>query len=1004
MLEDKRKLNPEQEIAVKHGQGPLLIVAGAGTGKTTVLIERLLHLIESKKARPDEILVVTFTEKATQELEERADKKLPMGYVDLWISTFHGLCERILRDHALDIGLPGDFKILNDTDQWILIRRNLDKFDLDYYRPLGNPTKFIHELLRHFSRLKDEYITREDYLAYAEELRLDSDTALSGAKNRKMNSKVSVSHLESKLPAANRSLASNNDDGSDRMEAVRINELANAYHAYNQLLLDGAYLDFGDLIFYTIKLFQERPNILKEYRDKFKYIMVDEFQDTNIAQYELIKLLAAPADNLVVVGDDDQSIYKFRGASLSNIMQFKDDFPDAREVVLTRNYRCGADILESAYKFISHNNPNRLEIKLGIDKNLKAERGVSGHVEHLHFGMGAEETKGVVEKIIEIRQEDESAAWSDFAILIRANDTADKFINELTRAGIPNQFVSLKGLYYKPIILDLIAYLKLIDNHHESSALYRVLNMDAFRVGHEDIININKFAKRKVWTMFEALGKIAAITDVAPEAVANINNLLSILKKHAELAKTSKTSRVVVQFLNESGVLADLDHDRDAEVFSCLNQFYRKIKKMEDDLGQASLKDVIETLEMEMDSGETGSLKIDFEDEEAVKVMTVHASKGQEYKYVFIVNVVDKKFPTVARSEKISIPDALVKEHLPEGDIHTEEERRLFYVAMTRAKDKLFLTTAADYGLAREKKPSKFLDEAGIINQAAVEINSIRYRDNELVRDLIAADQEAASCEVKYKIGGRYSFSKLEAFSNCPLQFKYAHILKIPVIEKINFIFGKVIHATLRDFLAATLVGNGVQSSLFGSEDRKKPAREELFASYEKHWENDGYADKKQREEYKKKGRKIFEDFYSQIEKNGWPDAAYLEKAFTVKVAGYSFNGAIDRIDRLADGTFEIIDYKTGNPKDKLDFGNKKQLILYKLAAEEVLGIRISQLSYYYLENGSKQSFEATEKDMEKFIIEVQSTIEEMQKCVFVPKPGPLCAFCDFNKICEFRK
>ena len=326
-----------------HKDGPLLIVAGAGTGKTTVITQRIAYLIEQGKAKSDEILALTFTEKAAGEMEERVDRLLPMGYLDLWISTFHSFGERIIQAHGLDIGLSTKPKLLNEFEQWALIKNNFDKFDLDYYRPLGNPTKFIRALLKHFSRLKDEDISPAAYLSYAEELKENLDSMLSGSKKKnKKNDKEEIAE----------------------QEILRINEVANAFHVYNQLLLDNEAMDFGDLINYTLKIFRERPAILNKYHQQFKYILLDEFQDTNWAQYELIKLLAMPSNNLVVVGDDDQSVYKFRGASVSNIMQFKKDFKKSKEIVLTKNYRNRQNILDLAYNFIQLNNPNRLEYQL----------------------------------------------------------------------------------------------------------------------------------------------------------------------------------------------------------------------------------------------------------------------------------------------------------------------------------------------------------------------------------------------------------------------------------------------------------------------------------------------------------------------------------------------------------------------------------------------------------------------------------------------------------------
>ena len=335
-------LNKEQLAAVMHKDGPLLIVAGAGTGKTTVITQRIAYLIEQGKAKADEVLALTFTEKAAGEMEERVDRLLPIGYLDLWISTFHSFGERIIKEHGIEAGLPSGFKLLNEFEQWALINKNLDKFDLDYYRPMGNPTKFIHALVKHFSRAKDEDISPAEYLEYAGELKENLDSMLSGG-GKKQNPNVKIPRPRQAKRGGQMSNAIGHDGEIDKeiaeQEVRRINEVANAYHIYQQLLLDNNALDFGDLINYCLKLFRQRPAILEKYRKQFKFILLDEFQDTNWAQYELIKLLSAPKNNLVVVGDDDQSIYKFRGASVSNILQFKKDYESAKEIALVKNYR-----------------------------------------------------------------------------------------------------------------------------------------------------------------------------------------------------------------------------------------------------------------------------------------------------------------------------------------------------------------------------------------------------------------------------------------------------------------------------------------------------------------------------------------------------------------------------------------------------------------------------------------------------------------------------------------
>jgi len=992
MAELLKNLNAKQVQAVTHGGGPLLIVAGAGTGKTTVLINRLLYLIQEKGAKTDEILLATFTEKAVGELTERADRLLPYGYIDLWIYTFHGLGERLLREHALDIGLNPDFKLLNTTEQWILIKKNLDRFDLDYYRPLGNPTKFIAELIKHFSRLKDEDIPAAGYLEYTENLESDQDNRLSGTKAKSKGK-------------AKKASAAKGDEEVDELEAKRLKELANAFHTYNQLLLENNFLDFGDLIIYTLKLFRERPNILKAYQAKFKYIMVDEFQDTNFAQYELIKLLAAGHDNLVVVGDDDQSIYKFRGASISNIMQFKDDYPKAKEVLLTDNYRSNQEILDYAYDFIQHNNPNRLELKLRLDKKIKAKRpdlpkAKTPAASFKNFATEAEETAFVVSRIQESFRADKDIAWSDFAILVRSNASADKFVKELSRHNIPNEFVSLRGLYYKPIILDCLAYLKLLDNYHESSALFRVLNMDVFKVSYSDLITINKFARRKVWSLYEALKNAAAISEISPESVKNINKLLNLVEKQSALAISDKTSRIFLEFVKESDLLKRLDRDRDVKIYSYLNQFYRKIKKAEEADLDLKLKDFRQMMDLELEAGESGSLARDFEDADVVKIMTVHAAKGLEFKYVFLPNLVDKQFPTIHRGEKIGLPDALVKEKISsDSDFHLEEERRLFYVALTRAKDELYLTAAKDYGGVREKKPSKFIAEMGIsIDEPA----NLDVKGAELIKDL---EDLGKTKEENFKLAlpDKFSFSQFAAYSSCPLQYKFAFILKIPAVTKNQFIFGQLIHRTLYEFLLPLI--SAPQASLFGSGSVPVLKKENLLRLYKNNFTPENWESAASREKYYQEGEKNLGLFFDNFLKGARPAILFLEKNFTIKINNEVVKGTIDRIDRLPDGTYEIADYKTGSPKKALVYDDKRQLFLYQIVAEELLGLKISSLAFYYLKDGSKLTFVAKDKDLEKFKLEIREIIAAVKAYDFTPASDEItCKYCDFNDICEFRK
>jgi|AntRauTorckE6833_2_1112554.scaffolds.fasta_scaffold00174_14 DNA helicase-2/ATP-dependent DNA helicase PcrA len=984
MKADFSHLNKEQREAIEHEKGPLLLVAGAGTGKTSVLISRMLYLMNEKKINTEEILLLTFTEKAAAEMEERALEALPYGYFDLWISTFHSFCERVLKDHGLEIGLPIDFELLSQTQQWIFIYNNLNKFELDYYRPLGNSTKFIQELIKHFSRLKDEEITPQDYLDHAKSLEENKDNNLSADEAKEQE-----------------------------QEIQRYQELAKAYDKYNQLLLDNSYLDFGDLIRYTLKLFKERPHILAKYQEKFKQVMVDEFQDTNWAQYELIKLLIKSHQNLTVVGDDDQSIYRFRGSSIFNIMQFKDDYPKAKQIVLTKNYRSGQKILDKSYELIKHNNPNRLEEKIKVNKQLKAQKPIEAKVEHWHLQNEESETTFVREKIESIYQANKDSKWSDFAILVRANDAADKFVKELNRHSIPNQFVSLKGLYFKSLILNAIAYFKLLDNYHESSALFRVLNFDYFSIPYKDILELNKLARRKTWSLYEALENVHVLNDLDSESHKKINELLSLIKKHSEMAKHESPSKIFLDYVKTFAITKKLDQDRDKDKFSWLNQFYKKIKEFESADKEAKLKDFVNYLNLELEAGESGSLFLEFEDPEVVKIMTVHSAKGLEFKHVFVCNLVDKRFPTISRTDKISIPEALIKEKIEsDKDFHVEEERRLFYVAITRAKENLYLTSAKDYGGKLEKKPSLFLEE---MNLSAKEKFSADYKAlNELEKDLHKKEAEKLS-EVnksEYTLPSKFSFSQLESYSKCPWQYRYAFILKVPAPEKASLSFGRSLHNTLYQFMYPLLEANQAQTSLFADTEKRKEEikrqinLDRLMDLYNDYWQGGGYETKKEKQEYYKKGKESLIKFYNDLVENNFIKPIMLEENFVLKIGQDSIKGAIDRVDRLEDGTVEVIDYKTGRVKDKLDTKDKRQLMIYQLALENVLNLKVSKLSYYFLDKeGHKLSFSATDKQLEKLQGQLQEEIDQIKSMDFTPKPSPrTCSYCDFNTICEFRK
>lgn len=986
-------LNDEQKAAVTHGEGPLLIVAGAGTGKTTVITRRIAYLVE-QGAKPEEILAMAFGEKAAAEMEERVDQLLPIGYYNLQISTFHSFCEQILREHGIEIGLP-DFKILNEVGQWILIRNNLDKFDLDYYRPLGNPTKFVKALINHFSRAKDELIQPAEYLEYAEGLRLSRDA------------------VPTMTPPSPPHEGGSGEGVLETNEITRIEEVANAYHVYQKLLLDAGALDFGDLINYSLKLFKERPRVLGIYRWRFKHIMVDEFQDTNFAQYELVRLLAPPGNNLVVVGDDDQSIFKFRGASISNILHFQRDYKDAKFINLARNYRSRQSILDAAYEFIKLNDPDRLEVKLGISKKLIAadpstrsspRAGNKELIEQIIASDYIEEAELVIGKILTLKKDNPELTWNDFAILARSHDSLEPFTSKLEHHDLPYIYFANKGLYRKPVILDLMAYFKLLDNYHESAAMYRALNFPIFGIDRQTIIEISHFAKKKNLSLYES-AKQAATLSIGQKSLLGVNKLLTLLERHQDLAGTKTAAQVFVEAIRDldfrkiiaSGKAQTLQNAKYVETF------FRHVQDFQNESPDKSLKAFLTEVSLEQEAGEAGDVEFDPEaGPEAVKVMTVHAAKGLEYSYVFVIGLVDKRFPTIERREPIEIPEPLIKDILPVGDIHLEEERRLFYVAMTRAKEGLFLTRALDYGGKRRKKPSRFLVELGLAEEEkkAESTGKVKFSALPSISVPGAGRKGATWLPVpKY-----FSFSQISAFRSCPLEYKYRYILRLPEPGTARLSFGVTIHAVLERFLKYYKQNIGHQD-LFGEvkTEPELPTFEQMLKLYGELWIGDWYDSKKQMEDYRKLGRKILENFY-EYTKGHMPRPKYIEQSFRMKLDDSWLNGKIDRADETPAGLL-IIDYKTGEPKTKLSPVDKEQLLLYQWAAQDFLKEKVAGLQYWYLkeEHAEAERFLGTEKDLNDVKGKFLATIREIKQAAAADDFGQRDSRISGHNDCDYR-
>jgi DNA helicase II / ATP-dependent DNA helicase PcrA len=1073
----KNQLNKEQAEAVGFGEGPLLIVAGAGTGKTNVISERIVGLINSGRAKSEEILALTFTEKAAGEMTERVDRLLPYGaFFDLSISTFHSFCDTILKESGLEIGLPTDYKLLDEYQQYALFKKHLDRFGLDYYRPMGNPTKFIRDLLKHFSRCKDEDITPLKYLEYANELRQNLDGMLSGGVGKKKGKKPTPSARGGHPSQEGIFLNAKGEFDQEvaELEVKKIEEVANAYHVYQNLLLENNSLDFGDLINYCLKLFRERPNVLAHYQTRFKYILVDEFQDTNWAQYELVKLLAAPQNNITVVGDDDQAIYRFRGAAMANILEFKKDYPTTKQVFLVENYRNRQNILDLSYEFIKLNNPNRLEEQLKgngentprpsatplnrgeLSKRLKANTKDKGEIEVIRGADTADEMVRVVKKIAELKAADKEANWGDFAVMARSNDAAKEICVYLDEEQFPYKLFSSRGLYAAAPIINSISYLTAIADQYDGVALYKVLTLPVFDFTAEELAALNYIVYRKAMSLYKVLNEASAL-GLGSQTLDKINKFLAIFRKHAADARYKPVSEIFSDFLEDTGYLKYLYAQEERQQILAtnqLNQFMKRIKEFETGSTDKSVREFLNELQVEIEAGEQGTLPLsDEEDPAMIKIMTVHAAKGLEFKYVFVINLIDQRFPSREHGESIKIPDAMLDEIIPEGDHHLEEERRLFYVAITRAKKGIYFSWSSDAGGKRERRASRFLIETKLVED--LDISNIDEKavkpleeKSPLLRGAAAPRGRLVSPKPSGEGGGvlknpaeekfipaapeRFSYSQFEAYERCPYQYRFDNILRVPKRGNFQMSFGKTMHSTLQKILQTVKeAGEKKQESLFtppleggdrggqkSVDDKNTPptlplergggiSLEECLKIYEESWIDEWYETEANKQKYHKKGKEMTKAFYEEYH-NNWPKVLFLEKAFALRMKvdgdGITIAGKIDRIDEMPDGKLKIVDYKTGKPKEKLEFNEKAQLLIYQQAVKELFRQEVGALCYRYLNDNSEIEFLGKEKDFAKLDEKISETIRAIRAGVFPPTPGQQCKFCDYNGICEFKK
>jgi len=625
-------LNKQQREAVEHTEGPLLILAGAGSGKTRVLTHRIAYLINEKNVYPSNILAITFTNKAAREMKERVQNLLEGSY-DMWVSTFHSACARILRMEIEKLsGYKKNFIIFDTDDQVKLIKECLKELN---YNEKNFPPK---EMISSISKAKDQLMTPSKFM---------------------------------------------DRYGRD----FRLKKVADIYSLYQKKLMANNALDFDDILFKTVEIFQNNPDVLQRYQQKFKYIMVDEYQDTNYCQYMLVNLLAKSHRNLCVVGDDDQSIYSWRGADIGNILSFEKDFPDAKVIKLEQNYRSTQTILDAANSVIGNNFGRK-------NKRLWTDNGEGRPIVSYKAMDERDEADFIIGEVDRLSFQ-EQRSLNNFAILYRTN-AQSRVLEEMCMArGIPYKIVGGHRFYDRMEVKDVIAYLRVIQDPEGDLSIKRIINVPKRGIGKATLDTLEDYARQNGISIYEALLFVDSIEGIGKKAKNSIKEFVRLIAELMDLAEKESASEVINQVIIRSGYLEELEKgdDEDQERGKNIKELISAALEYEEKNEDNSLTGFLENMALMSD--------IDGLDEEreGITMMTLHSAKGLEFPVVFICGLEEGLFPTQR---------AFFEEH------QLEEERRLMYVGVTRAKEKLYLTSAFErtlYGNTSYTMESRFLRE-----------------------------------------------------------------------------------------------------------------------------------------------------------------------------------------------------------------------------------------------------------------------------------------------------
>ncbi len=964
------ELNAAQRRAVEHVGAPLLVVAGAGTGKTRIITERIRRLLETQsEITGKNILGLTFTEKAAAEMKHRVEKAVGERAEGLTLTTFHAFCYSLLKEVN-----PG-VQVLDQADHWILLRRNMPRLELKFYKRVAEPGQFLGDFVHFFSRCQDELVEPADYERYVAGLH--------------------TAYEEQKADL-------DEDERAEReAELARQTELARVYRVSDALLRERNLITFGGQLLEAVKLLRGNAALLDTLRERILYVLVDEFQDTNIAQIELLWLLAGQHKNIFVVGDDDQAIYRFRGASFGSFQLFAERFLGARPpqvekehvLALLENYRSTKKILRVSGQVIAQNADRYIP-----DKQLGTQNAEGEKIQVVEFGASDDEAAWVASEIERLHTK--GHRWSEFAVLYRMHTHKDKLVETLAARQIPFVIKNL-SILSNPLVRDVLAYLRLIATPSDDVACARVLGAPAWGFQPQDLVRLcAKAAKNKRQPLWDALQGNQGELDFAKTG-RRITELVDFVKRLRGRAWKLRASELLDELIAELGLALTAD-DPNLPYLARLGEFVREWEhKALTESGK--LAEFVQYLDDF--AAANGQINLtESAGRDAVHLMTVHAAKGLEFDHVFVMRLVMGGFPARWRQPVMEFPDALMKEEPPQGDFQIQEERRLFYVALTRARRRLTLTTVIHKRSKRSELLEDFLSAPDIkkndVQQLAPEFSLPEPIPASAGTAQLfgAADPESRAYSRIAKWAETFhppapmplqlSATAIEGYNSCPQKFLFDNVWGLRGGPRAATTFGSVMHTTVR-----ILVKEWKEKKCLLPWD-------EVETIFKREWRSAGYEDDYQEQEYQREGLEQLRAFHASALPRP-EDVLGQEKSFELPMAGnVVITGRMDQVNRMGPREAEIVDYKTGRPRDEKAARASLQLSIYALAARDVLELHPLRLTFYNLMTNLPVCSTRDEKQLKKAEDKVREVAASIRAGQFEANPGFVCRNCEYRPVC----